>query len=230
MDNAPKILSITSKKKKMLTVMAWILLTAAAILTAVDVYVALAGRPGMYRDVASLPEAQAVMILGASVYRSGQMSDVFRDRATVALAVYNAGKAEKILVSGDHSTGDYDEVNAAKKFLLEKGVPPEDIFVDYAGFDTYDSVYRAKYIFKVKSLIISTQDFHLPRALYLARGLGIEASGISADLRTYSWGMRNFFRENGARVKAFWELATNDKPKFLGDQIPITGDGRNSWD
>jgi SanA protein len=230
MENAPEKLPVTPKKKKIMVVTAWMALGATLLLTAVDFYVALAGRKGMYRDVESLPEAQAVLVLGASVFRSGQMSDVFRDRATVALEVYNAGKVKKILVSGDYRANEYDEVSAAKKFFLEKGVPAEDIFLDYAGYDTYDSVYRAKYIFKIKSLIISTQDFHLPRALYLARGLGIEASGISADLRTYSLGIRNFFRENAAHLKAFWELANHEKSAVLGDPMPITGDGRISWE
>ena len=214
----------------MMVVTAWMALGATLFLTAVDFYVSLAGRKGMYRDVGNLPEAQAVLVLGASVFRSGQMSDVFRDRATVALEVYNAGKVKKILVSGDYRANEYDEVDAAKKFFLEKGVPAEDIFLDYAGYDTYDSVYRAKYVFKIKTLIISTQDFHLPRALYLARGLGIEVSGISADLRTYSLGIRNFFRENAAHVKAFWELTTREKSAVLGDPMPITGDGRISWE
>jgi len=230
MENVPEKLPVTPKKKKIMVVTAWMALGATLLLTAVDFYVALAGRKGMYRDVESLPEAQAVLVLGASVFRSGQMSDVFRDRATVALEVYNAGKAKKILVSGDYRVNEYDEVSAAKKFFLEKGVPAEDIFLDYAGYDTYDSVYRAKYIFKIKSLIISTQDFHLPRALYLARGLGIDASGISADLRTYSLGIRNVFRENAAHLKAFWELATHEKSAVSGDPMPITGDGRISWE
>jgi SanA protein len=234
MDNIPEIPSVTpsvtSRKKRILAVTVWMLLGAAGVLAAVDAYVVLLGRQWMYRDIKDLPEAQAVLVLGASVFRSGQMSDVFRDRATTALEIYNSGKAKKILVSGDYSPADYDEVSAAKKFFLEKGVPAEDIFLDYAGYDTYDSVYRAKYIFKVKSLIISTQEFHLPRALYLARGLGIEASGVSADLRTYSLGIRNFFRENAARAKAFWELAAHEKSEVSGDSMPITGDGRISWE
>jgi vancomycin permeability regulator SanA len=158
------------------------------------------------------------------------MSDVFFDRASVALGIYRKGVAKKILVSGDHSRGDYDEVNIAKEFFLENGVSGKDIFVDYAGFDTYDSVYRAKKIFQVESMIISTQGFHLPRALYLARRQGIEAYGIGADLRKYNLGFYNFLRENAARAKAFWEAATNARPRFLGDAIPITGDGRSSWD
>lgn len=197
---------------------------------AADVFVAVAGLRNIYSKTGDLPAADAVLVLGAAVYRNGQMSAVFLDRATVALEVYRAGKAKKILVSGDHSRGNYDEVNIAKKFLLDNGVPARDLFVDYAGFDTYDSIYRAKEIFKVDSLIICTQDFHLPRALYVAHSLGLKASGIKADLRAYNLGFYNFLRENAARAKAFWDVEFKSAPKFLGESIPITGDGRVSWD
>lgn len=210
-----------------------ILALAGAIILAIiaaDAIVAFSGRNAIYGSANDLPDADAVLVLGAAVYRNGEMSAVFNDRASVALEVYNAGKVRKILVSGDHSRGDYDEVNIAKKFFLKNGVPGEDIFVDYAGFDTYSSVYRAKEVFQVKSLIISTQNFHLPRALYLARQLGIEAYGISADLRAYDLGFHNVLRENAARAKAFWDIITNSKPRYLGNIIPITGDGRASWD
>jgi SanA protein len=218
------------KIKKMMVVLAYIAAGALLLAAALDAYVAWSGSRGIYRSIDELPGAQAVLVLGASVYSSGQMGDVFRDRAATALEVYNAGKAGKILVSG-YSTDNYDEVAAAKKYFLEKGVSAEDIFLDYVGFDTYDSIYHAKYVFKVKSMIVATQSFHLPRSLYLARGLGLEASGIPSDLRTYSnIGIRNFFRENAARVKAFWELATNKEPEVMLEPMPITGDGTVSWD
>jgi len=195
-----------------------------------DIYVAASGNSGIYTNLNDLPKAQAVLVLGAAVYRNGQMSPVFSDRASVALEIYRSGKVDKILVSGDHSRGNYDEVNAAKKFFVKSGVLGEDIFVDYAGFDTYSSMYRAREVFEVKSLIVSTQEFHLPRALYLARQFGLEAYGAKADLRAYDLGIYNLLRENAARTKAFWDVATNSQPKFLGEPIPITGDGRSSWD
>jgi len=162
-------------------------------LAAADIYVAYSGSRKIYRDVASLPDVQAVLVLGASVYSSGQMGDILRDRAATALEVYDSGKAKKIIVSG-YRTDNYDEVEAAKRIFFGKGVPARDIFLDYVGFDTYESLYHAKYVFKVKSIIIATQSFHLPRALYLAEGLGMEAGGISSDLRTYlNIGARNFY-------------------------------------
>lgn len=219
-----------NKIKKLVIVFAAIFggLCLAAIFA--DIFVAFSGPREIYAKIGDLPVAQAVMVPGAAVWRNGRMSDVFFDRASVALGVYRAGKVKKILVSGDHSRGDYDEVDIAKKFFLDNGVPGKDIFVDYAGFDTYDSVYRAKKIFQVESMIISTQNFHLPRALYLARRQGIKVYGIEADLRKYDLGFYNVLRENAARAKAFWDVAINAGPKFLGDAIPITGDGRVSWD
>ncbi len=181
-------------------------------------------------DIQSLPEADAVMILGARVYGSNSMSATLTDRTDTAINVYQNGKANKILVSGDHGQDDYDEVNAVKNYLLEKDINPSDIFLDHAGFNTYDSMYRAKKIFGVRSLIIATQNFHLPRAVCLARNRGIEAYGISADLRPYLTQRENNYREFFARIKAFVYLLINPDPKFLGLEIPIEGDGQLTWD
>ncbi len=221
---------MNDRLKKLLFVLAAI---AAGVFLAgivADIYVANAGAKNIYSKIEDLPRAQAVLVPGAAVYRGGRMSAVFYDRVCTALEVYRAGIVKKILVSGDHSRDDYDEVNVAKDFFLKNGVLPQDIFVDYAGFDTYDSIYRAKHIFQAQSLIIATQEFHLPRALYLAREIGIEASGMKADLRAYDLGFYNFLRENAARVKAFLDVAANAQSRYLGNVIPITGDGRDSWD
>lgn len=184
----------------------------------------------IYDDIKQLPSAEVVLILGARVYGDNRMSSVFLDRVQTALEVYEAGKVEKIIVSGDHGTKYYDEVNVVKDYLLEKGVPGEDIFLDHAGFDTYDSIYRAREIFGVSSLIISTQNFHLSRAIYIAKGLGLEVSGISANRRTYVFSTNYNLRESLARVKAFFNLLLKSESKFLGEPIPISGDGRKSWD
>jgi vancomycin permeability regulator SanA len=178
----------------------------------------------------SFPDVQVVMILGAKVRSDGSLSDMYKDRADTAIEVYKEGKAGKILVSGDHGRIEYDEVNAAKDYLLANGIPAEDIFLDHAGFDTYDSLYRARDIFQIKTLIISTQNFHLPRAVYIARKLGIEAWGVSADKHYY--GNEQFYemREALARAKAWLDVFSRAKPRFLGEAIPITGDSRASWD
>ncbi|NCD00708.1 hypothetical protein EOL94_01285 [bacterium] len=173
---------------------------------------------------------QTALVLGAKVYSNGQMSSVFQDRVDTAIELYNNGRVKKILVSGDHGRENYDEVNSAKNYLLEKGVLKEDIFLDHAGFDTFDSVYRAKEIFQVDSLIIVTQNFHLPRALYIAKKLGIDSCGKIADKHIYvKQGYMNR-REFLAKIKAWLDITFNSEPRYLGDVIPVTGESIKSWD
>lgn len=180
-------------------------------------------------DIDKIPDKRIVLVLGARV-SGDNMSDMLSDRASTALDLYNANKAEKILVSGDHSQKYYDEVAPVKDYLLENGVKEEDIFLDYAGLDTYDSVYRAREIYGVRSMLIVSQDFHLPRALYIARSLGFEAYGVSADKHSYKGIEKNRLREIPADIKAFLDVSFHIKPKFLGEPIPITGDSKKSWE
>ncbi|MDD3032523.1 MAG: ElyC/SanA/YdcF family protein [Candidatus Pacebacteria bacterium] len=181
------------------------------------------------KDLDEISDAEAGLVLGASVYGK-HLSDIYKDRLDAVLILYNNQKIEKILASGDHGSLNYDEVNTAKEYLLENGVLEEDIFLDHAGFDTYDSVYRAKEIFGIQKLIIVSQNFHLGRALYIASNLGVEAQGFSADLHKYIDEVKNNFREFFARLKAFFDVNFNSLPKFLGPSININGDGRQSWD
>jgi len=183
-------------------------------------------------DGEDVPEAEALLILGANVFPDGTVSLMLHDRLTQGYELYKSGKARKIIVSGDHSRKDYDEVHAMKKFLIEKGVPPQDVFMDHAGFSTYESVYRARDIFRVKKVIIVTQRYHLPRAIYSARQLGLDAYGAAADLSNYGEVVTAYrLREAAARNKDYL-LATFIKPKptFLGEEIPVTGDGRATED
>ncbi len=172
------------------------------------------------------PPADAVMVLGALVYPNGTPSDVLADRLLHAYELYKNGKAKKILVSGDHGTKRYDEVNAMKDFLMQKGVPREDIFMDHAGFDTYDSMFRAKSIFMINTLLVSTQAFHMNRALYIARKLGLEAYGYpSSDKEVYHINALRL-RESLAKIKAFLDTdILRRKPKFGGESIPIWSNG-----
>lgn len=186
--------------------------------------------PLIYQDWQAAPHAQAALVLGARVYADGRLSDILKDRADTALDLYNNGQVDRILVSGDHGQTTYDEVNALRDYFLEAGVAPEDLFLDHAGFDTYDSVYRAKHIFQAESLLIVTQNFHLPRALFIARDVGVEAQGVSADRHQYVMARYNDLRETLARVKAYGEVLINAQPKYLGEAIPLTGDSKQSWD
>lgn len=177
-------------------------------------------------SVASSPNCDAIMVLGALVYQNGTPSPVLEDRLLYALELYQAGKAEKIIVSGDHGQANYDEVNVMKAYLMDKGVPRTDIFMDHAGFDTFDSMVRAKEIFQVKSLLVSTQEFHMSRALYIARRIGIDAYGYpSPDKEIYSMQKLNF-REKLASLKAVLDTdILRREPKFGGEAIPIWKDG-----
>ena len=197
-----------------------IFLATLLVIAGVNLRVLSTGTP-LIRPVAEIPRTQAILILGASVYRNGEMSAIYRDRAQTALELYNAGKAPIILVSGDNSTTEYDEVTPVKNFLTEHGVPSSSVVLDYAGFDTYDSIYRARDIFGITSTVVVTQNFHLPRALYIANRLGIRAHGVNADLREYRTIRYLHLREYGARVKAWWNVLIGSKPKFLGDKIPL---------
>jgi SanA protein len=186
---------------------------------------------GQIRPVGDLAPAQGVLLLGARVFADGRVSHIVEDRIATAVEVYRTGKARKILVSGDHGTRYYDEVNTIKKKLLAAGVPEEDIFLDHAGFNTYDSVYRARDVFRATSLVIVTQRFHLDRALFTANELGLQAQGAAADRRPYRDARWYDVREFFSNVAMFFKAAVlKPKPKFLGEAIPLAGDGRKTQD
>jgi SanA protein len=200
---------------------------------AINVYIISASKKFRYDTANHLPRMHTAVILGAVVDSTGRLSNALEDRVLTGLKLYQKGNAKKLLLSGDHGQVNYDEVNSMRQYLLKKGVPPQDLFMDHAGFRTYDSMYRARDIFQVHDAIIVTQKFHLARAVYTARALGIDAVGINADRRWYplSSRVKLHLREVLARVKAFLDLHVwKAKPKFLGDIIPITGDGRKTWD
>ncbi len=182
-------------------------------------------RAYIYDGSTKAPDAQAALIPGAAILESGLLSPVFRDRVDMAIQLYQAKKVSKILVSGDNSTVSHNEVNPVRLYLISKGVPDQDIFLDHAGFDTYSTMYRAHGIFEVSSALITSQSFHLPRAVFIARQLGIEAYGVNADVGHTL--LRNNVREMFADEKALFDLVFNIKPKYLGEKIPITGDGRD---
>jgi SanA protein len=190
----------------------------------------LGGRTPVTTDTAKVPHAQAALVLGAQVYRDGRPSIMLRDRVNAAAELYRAGRVDKLLLSGDHSRVDYDEVGTMRRLLLDQGIPAEDIFTDHAGFDTWDSAQRAKRVFDVSSAVVVTQRFHMARALYDARRAGLKVTGYAADRRDYGRVMRRLeVREAAARVKTLADAVTGADPHFLGTEIPITGDGRVSW-
>lgn len=175
-----------------------------------------------------LTKADAILVLGAYVFPDGTVSMMLSDRLSVAQELYEKNKADKIIVSGDHGQNDYDEVNAMKTFLKTEKVPAQNIFMDHAGFSTYESVYRARDIFKTKKIIIVTQEYHLFRALFIARALGLDAYGVASDKQDYGKRLMMAYRgrEIAARVKDFFLAKVfQPKPTFLGEAIPVTGNG-----
>lgn len=176
-------------------------------------------------DEATKLDADAILVLGARVWDNGSPSGVLEDRLDTGISAYQAGVSDRLLMSGDHGQDDYDEVNAMKDYALEQGIPSENIFMDHAGFSTYESVYRARDIFQVKTVLIVTQEYHLYRALYIARALGLDAYGVAADRSVYSGIVGFEAREILARVKDFFYTLIQPLPTYLGDVIPITGDG-----
>lgn len=199
-------------------------LTIVGILV-IDHYVSSYGRRYVKKTEELGSDADCIIIPGASVIANKYPSDILKDRLDTAYDIYLKTGIKRILVSGDHGTISYDEVNVMRDYLIEKGIPGEDVFMDHAGFDTYQTLYRARDIFGIDSAVIVTQDFHLYRALFIGNRLGIDVSGVDSAVREYRYELRNRLREFPARVKAFIECnITKPLPKYLGDKIPIEGD------
>lgn len=178
-------------------------------------------------EEASAEEFDCVLVLGAGVWDDGP-SHLLEERLNKGVEVYNTGCTNRILMTGDHGREEYDEVNVMKSFAIEKGAIAEEVFMDHAGFSTYESMYRAKEVFQVKKVVIVTQKYHLYRAVYNARKLGLDAYGVAADgqynfslpVRTY-----NNFRESLARCKDFIWCIIKPEPTYLGEAIPISSSG-----
>lgn len=176
-------------------------------------------------EAASLTDVDCILVLGCFVRDNGVPSDMLEDRLKRGVELYNIGAAPKLLMSGDHGRTDYDEVDAMKRYAVDAGIASEDVFMDHAGFSTYESMYRAKEVFQAKKIIIVTQKYHLYRALYIAEKLGLEAYGVASDYRNYSGQTSRDVREVLARVKDFGTSLFKPEPTYLGDAIPISGNG-----
>jgi SanA protein len=186
----------------------------------------------IYTTIEDIPGKTTVLVLGSQT-RGTRLSRVLEDRVIGGIALIARGTGRKLLLSGDHGDRYYDEVNAMRLYVLDNaaGIAEEDIFMDHAGFNTYDSMYRARDVFEVKDLVIVTQRFHVNRAVYIARGLGLDAVAYAQSQEKFAFPMRLRWeiREYLARVKAFVFVLLKPPPRYLGDRIPITGDGRKTW-
>ena len=175
-------------------------------------------------EFADFTDVVCIMVLGCGEY-NGKPTPLLEDRLKRGVAVHETGVSKKILMSGDHGQDDYDEVNIMKQFALDAGISADDIFMDHAGFSTYESMCRAKEIFGVDKMIIVTQKYHLSRAVYLARMLGIDAYGVASDYRSFGGQFYRDCREVLARVKDLFVAVIKPAPTYLGEAIPISGSG-----
>ncbi len=166
------------------------------------------------------------LVLGAGVRDDGTPSDVLRDRLDEVLDLYRAGRVTKIIVSGDHQTPRYDEPNAMRAYLEASGVPAPAIFMDHAGLDTYSSMWRARHVFGALRIVVVTQQFHLARAVWCARSLGMEAAGSAADRHVYRGIAWLQMREVASRTKAFVDVTVGRAPRHVGPTVDLGGDGR----
>jgi SanA protein len=186
-------------------------------------YISKSTQNAIYTAVDSLPSKYVAVIFGAGIRPDGTPSKYLKDRLDAGIFLYNNQKVKRILLSGDNGHKSYDELQVMKDYCVKAGVPKRDIFVDYAGFDTYSTVYRAKDLFKVDNAIMVTQAYHLKRALFLCRNLNIDAVGFAADNGGYQLAAKNKLREQLALVKCFVDVNRNRKPKYYGGNIDIKG-------
>lgn len=175
-------------------------------------------------------DADCIIVLGCQVRSDGTPSHMLEDRLKRGVALYELGAAPKLLMSGDHGREGYDEVNTMKAYAIEAGIPTEDIFMDHAGFSTYETIYRAKEIFGAKKIVVVTQEYHLYRAMYIAKAMDLEVYGVAADYRSYSGQFSRDVREVLARIKDFGMTIFWPEPTYLGEAIPISGSGELTHD
>ncbi|NLL01039.1 MAG: DUF218 domain-containing protein [Clostridiales bacterium] len=172
----------------------------------------------------NLEDVDCILVLGAGVW-GDRPTHMLEDRLNFGINLYKKGASDRILMSGDHGRKNYDEVNVMKDYAINEGVLSSAVFMDHAGFSTYESLYRARDIFEAKKIIIVTQEYHLYRALYVANKLGLEAYGVASNPREYVGQNYREVREVLARVKDFIYVIIKPEPTYLGESIPVSGNG-----
>jgi SanA protein len=217
------------RKKTMLWILgsiAGLVVIAVLFVASVDQWIERRANNRILEKVSDVPETKVALVLGAAVWRNRRLSDVLEDRVQGAVKLYKAGKVQKLLLSGDNRFDNYDEPSAMRKRALELGVPNDDIVRDFAGLRTLDSIYRARDVWGLQKLVIVSQRFHLPRALFLADKLGIEAVGYVGEEQRYPRSiLKGRIREVAARVSAWLDMVIlQTKPRFLGRKESLSGD------
>ena len=180
--------------------------------------------------ISEVEGADCILVLGAGVWPDNQPSPMLRDRLDRSIELFETATAPYLVMSGDHGQKNYDEVNVMKDYAIEKGIDSDLIYMDHAGFSTYESIYRLKYIFKAEKVIIVTQKYHLYRALYIAKALGLDAVGVAASETEYSGQLFRDLREVLARNKDFFNVLIKPEPTVLGELIPLGSGGNQTND
>ena len=217
---------IYKHKRLLLIVLLTVLIAGAILAVLINEYVKSTVMDKIISsDEACKLKADCILVLGAGVRVDGSPSPMLEDRLIEGINLYNQGASDRLLVSGDHGRKEYDEVNTMKQYAIERGISSEHVFMDHAGFSTYESLYRARNIFQAEKIIIVTQKYHLYRALFIAEALGIDAYGVSSDPRLYAGQDMREMREVAARVKDFFMALVKPYPSYLGDAIPVSGNG-----
>ena len=213
-------------KKQLLKIILSIIGVSLVVIFLLNCYVVLSISNKIIKDkdYKKLENIECIIVLGAGI-RKDKPSPLLQDRLDKAIELYFEGVAPKIIMSGDHGKKDHDEVNVMKNYAIEKGVKSEDIFMDHAGFSTYDTMYRAKEVFGVKKAVLVTQKYHIYRSVYIANKLGIDAYGVPAEDIKHQWAIYREFREVLARDKDFFKTIFKPKSKYTGEKIDITQSG-----
>lgn len=227
--------------KKTIRKLLSIIILCAVFVVGIDLIVVASTRHRIYDDWTCLEQSaeyaatdfgafDCILILGCAVNDDGTPSAMLEDRLQTGMALYGDGAADKILISGDNGQIAYNEIHVMLHYLLDRGIPAEDIFCDHAGFSTYDSVHRSNSIFGAEHMIIVTQRYHQYRAQFIAAQLGIDSIGICApNIRYRGWIFREI-REIAARDKDFFKSLLRIGPAYGGDPIPLSGDSHLSWE
>lgn len=208
--------------KKILIIMSFLFI----IILMINLYVVLKVSSRIIKkdEYYKIKDVDCIIVLGGGI-KNDKPSPLLQDRLDKAIELYKLGLAPKIIMSGDHGSNNHDEVNVMKNYAIDNGVPSEDIFMDHAGFSTYDTMYRAKNIFGVKKAIIVTQVYHIYRSIYIAEKLGIEVYGVPAENIKHKFRIYREIREVLARDKDVLKCIFKPKSKYLGDKIDIKGNG-----
>lgn len=173
----------------------------------------------IFEDISRVPPSETVIVLGASVHSDGKLSPILKDRVDTAIELYRNKKVKRFLLTGDHSTENYNEVNAMGNYLMKQGIPERKILLDHAGLDTYDSMYRSNAVLGVEEAIVVTQKFHLPRTIFIAKGLNLPYTGFAARSHSYKTTNKIERRELLANFKALYEVLLKKEPTTLEDRL-----------